>query len=161
MKHPQDLRFVLGRSKTVLCDAFLHCLKVLHRKYHLRLSSMLPWQDYMPVFVQALQAKGAVYPNLVGLVDGHFQPFCRPGGSGCKNVNVFDFETFNGKEREHGLKFQVVTLPNGTGVCHGPHWGPRHDSTMLQQSKLEQELKTMSRALRVPRNQPLCVYGDK
>ena len=195
-----------------MCDTFQYALKFLYTKYQERLTSLLPWENYMTDFAQRLQAKGSVYPNLVGLVDGHFQPFCRPGGPGCvgawvpaaaniyasptqqteriahtrrcKNTNVFDFETYNGKEREHGLKsvqnpisllsftaqqvthiaslcrFQAVCLPNGTGICHGPHWGPKHDSTMLQRSKLESELRTMTRRLRLPQRHPLCVYGD-
>jgi len=144
----------------VVCDAFNHALKYVYKKYKARLTSLLPWEHYIADFVRALRAKGSVYRNLVGLVDGHFQPFCRPGGPGCKTPNVFDFETFNGKERDHGLKFQALCLANGTGICWGPHFGPKHDSTMMQQSDLEGELETLSRRLRLPRALPLCVYGD-
>jgi len=81
-KVAQDLRFVVGRSKTVVCDTFSHALRYVYRRYSARLTSLLPWESYMQDFVDALQSKGSVYPNLIGLVDGHFQAFCRPGGPG-------------------------------------------------------------------------------
>jgi hypothetical protein len=33
-------------------------------------------------------------------------PISRPGGSGCINDNMKDFETYNGHAKDHGLKFQ-------------------------------------------------------
>jgi hypothetical protein len=93
-----------------------------------------------------------------GLVDGHFQPTCRPGGKGCVNMNAYDHQMFNGKERQHGLKFQAVALPNGLCVLAGPYMGPEHDSTILLMSKIEDELNALTAALGCLH--PLCLYGD-
>jgi len=47
-------------------------------------------------FVAMLQDKGCPFDGMVGMVDGHFQSCCRPGGMGCINDNLFDYQMFNG-----------------------------------------------------------------
>jgi hypothetical protein len=120
--------------------------------------------------------------HLQGLVDGHFQPTCRPGGDGCINANVFDQDMYNGKEKQHGLKFQVrslsacaherrvacntarrvllqaIAFPNGICVLHGPFLGPEHDSTMMTLSDIEDELRILTTLLNLA--DPLALYGD-
>jgi len=63
-----------------------------------------------------------------------------------------------GKEREHGLKYQAVVLPNGLCVLNGPFLGPEHDATCMLLSALETELHALTLSLNAPH--PLCVYGD-
>jgi hypothetical protein len=63
-----------------------------------------------------------------------------------------------GKERDHGLKFQGVVLPNGMCVLNGPFLGPEHDATCMLLSQLESELHTLTTNLNAPH--PLCLYGD-
>lgn len=63
---------------------------------HDRVTSLLPWEDYMNDFVAMLQNKGCPFDGMIGMVDGHFQACCRPGGLGCINDNVFDYQMFNG-----------------------------------------------------------------
>jgi hypothetical protein len=65
---------------------------------------------------------------------------------------------FNGKERQHGLKFQAIAFPNGMCVLAGPYMGPQHDSTMMQLSNVERELQALTAALGLAL--PLCLYGD-
>ena len=72
---------------------------------------------------------------------------------------MFDFEVYNGKEREHGLKFQAICLPNGMTVLDGPYWGPESDSAMLLRSETESELEELTQRLQLA--EPLCVYGDR
>ena len=93
-----------------------------------------------------------------GLVDGHFQPTCRPGGDGCVNPNAHDADMYNGKEKQHGLKFQAIAFPNGMCVLAGPFLGPEHDSTMMTLSDVEDELRRLTQSLGL--NTPLCLYGD-
>ena len=56
----------------------------------------MPWEDYIPDFVAMWTAKGCPFDGMVGMVDGHFQPCCRPGGLGCINDNLCDYQMFNG-----------------------------------------------------------------
>ena len=56
------------------------------------------------------------------------------------------------------IKFQSVVAPNGLiAILFGPVEGRRHDSGMLVDSGLLQELSHYSFA---PDGTPLCVYGD-
>ena len=53
---------------------------------------------------QYISRKGSPLDNYFGLIDGTVLPISRPG-TGKRVV-------YNGYKREHGLKFQSVTLPN-------------------------------------------------
>ena len=64
---------------------------------------------------------------------------------------------YNGHKRVHALKFQTVVLPNGMiGNLAGPYEGRRHDSFMLADSGLLQQLQQHA----WHNQQPLCIYGD-
>ena len=57
----------------------------------------------------------------------------------------------------HSLKFQSVVIPNGLiANLHGPFEGKRHDSTMLQQTGLLNDLRRAAWY----NGEPLCLYGD-
>ena len=51
-----------------------------------------------------------------------------------------------------------MVLPNGLCVVNGPFLGNEHDSTMMLQSRLEDELQTLTALLHLVH--PLCMYGD-
>ena len=64
---------------------------------------------------------------------------------------------YNGHKRVHALKFQTAVLPNGMiGNLAGPYGGRRHDSFMLADSGLLQQLQQHA----WHNQQPLCIYGD-
>ena len=64
---------------------------------------------------------------------------------------------YNGHKRVHALKFQSISIPNGIiANLSGPFEGRRHDSTMLQQSNVLQDLQSLAWL----NGQPLCLYGD-
>ena len=65
---------------------------------------------------------------------------------------------YNGKFKKCGLKWQVVLLPNGICVVAGPHLGPRHDSRVLLESSIEDDLSSLTHNLNL--QDPLAVYGD-
>ena len=78
------------------------------------------------------------------------RPLCKPD----ENQTIL----YNRHKRVHGIKFQSVVAPNGlTASLIGPVEGRRHDSGMLFDSGLLQELSHYSFA---PDGTPLCVYGD-
>ena len=64
------------------------------------------------------------------------QVTCRPGGDACKGLNLWDYQTFAGKERLHGLKYQGAVMPNGIVLVWGPWRGTEHDAGNLYESRL-------------------------
>ncbi len=44
---------------------------------------------------------------------------CQQGGDACKGLNMWDFQTFAGKEHLHGLKYQDAVMPDSPGVAQG------------------------------------------
>lgn len=126
------------------------------------LGACLPLQIYMQVqpnkLKELLTREGAKTPTSSTL-----KHTTARSGSTASSQCPISLLSFTAQQVTHIAslcRFQAVCLPNGTGICHGPHWGPKHDSTMLHRSKLESELRTMTRRLRLPQRHPLCVYGD-
>ena len=111
-----------------------------------------PWlsPDDLETFVNATFQAGGALRNCFGFVDGTVRPVSRPG----KNQRVM----YNGHKKVHAIKFQFVAVPNGlVANLYGPVEGKRHDSPMLAESSLYNQLVLYSRA----RNgDPLCLYGD-
>ena len=88
--------------------------------------------------------------NCFGFVDGTVRPVSRPG----KNQRIL----YNGHKKVHAIKFQSVAVPNGlVANLYGPVEGKRHDSSMLAESSLYNQLVLYSRATN---GDPLCLYGD-
>ena len=88
--------------------------------------------------------------NCFGFVDGTVRPCSRPR----QNQRIL----FNGHKRVHALKFQSVVFPNGL-ICnlYGPVEGRRHDSGMLAESRLLDQLQLHAYT---PNGKPPCIYGD-
>ena len=64
---------------------------------------------------------------------------------------------YNGHKRMHSLKFQSVVIPNGLiANLDGPFEGKRHDSTMLQETGILNDLMRVA----FYNGDPLCLYGD-
>ena len=64
---------------------------------------------------------------------------------------------YNLHKSVHGIKFQSVVTPNGLMAnLSGPFKGKRHDSVMLHESDLLNELRQVA----FYNGQPLCLYGD-
>ena len=71
--------------------------------------------------------------NCIGFVDGTIRPVCRPG----TNQRLL----YNGHKKVHAIKFQAVAVPNDlVANLYGPVEGKRHDSYMLNQSDLYNQL---------------------
>ena len=92
---------------------------------------------------------GAPLGNCFGFIDGTVRGIARPQ----ENQRVM----YNGHKRIHSIKFQSVVIPNGLiANLHGPFEGKRHDSTMLQQTDILNELRRVA----FHNGHPLCLYGD-
>ena len=84
-----------------------------------------------------------------GGLDGTVRGIARP----LENQRVM----YNGHKRIHSIKFQCVVFPNRlTANLHGPFGGKRHDSTILQQSGILNELQRLA----FHKGHPRCLHGD-
>ena len=74
--------------------------------------------------------------NCLGLIDGTVRVICRPGLVQKPFYNVY--------KRFHGLNFQTIATPDGL-VAHmfGPIGGCRHDSGMLRENGLVNQLQSL------------------
>lgn len=147
-----DMVPFFGRDQTELCIIFNYVLNFLYNNHHHRLESWNQWflqPRMLQLYAQTIHDKGAPLHNCFGYIDGTVIPICRPK----LNQRV----VYNGHKRLHALKFQSIALPNGLiGNLAGPFEGRRHDSTMLYESSLLQNLQRVA----FHNGQPLCVYGD-
>jgi hypothetical protein len=68
-----------------------------------------------------------------GFIDDTLRNVCRP--------TRFQRAAYSGHKHTHGIKFQSIVTPDGLIVClFGPIPGSRHDSFMLAESGLLQQL---------------------
>ena len=82
-------------------------------------------------------------------IDGTLKATCRPSN----NRRII----YNGKERQHGLKYQRITTPDGL-ILHltGPFEGARHDAFTYIESRVEQQLRDKTADIRTIYR----IYGD-
>jgi hypothetical protein len=95
-------------------------LEQLYARYASLVCDVHRWKQRFQDFAGHLAELGCPFDNSVMFIDSHFQPTTRPGGEGCINLNMEDFQTFAGKERLHGLKYQGAVFPNGIACVWGP-----------------------------------------
>ena len=100
-------------------------------------------------YADSIHARGAPLDNCFGFIDGTLCKINRP--------KIDQRVVYNGHKRIHALKFQSLVLPNGIiDNLRGPYEGRRHDSTMLFQTGLLQQLMVHAHY----NANPLCIYGD-
>jgi hypothetical protein len=91
---------------------------------------------------------GAVH-NVWGFIDGTLRKTCHP--------SHFQRLAYSGHKRVHGIKFQSVITPDGLiALLFGPVAGSRHDSFMLGQSGLLQQLQELMQN----NGMEFALYGD-
>lgn len=141
-----------GRNPSELCLIFNEVVDYIYTTHRHRLQS---WdQPFLQAaqlqrYAEAVYSQGAPLSNCFGFVDGTVRGIARPG----HNQRVM----YNGHKRVHSVKFQSVVIPNGLiANLSGPFEGKRHDSTMLYESGLLNDLRRVA----VYNGEPLCIYGD-
>ena len=90
-----------------------------------------PWfsADNLIMFADAIHAKRAALNNTWGFIDGTVRPISRP--------RIHQRMVYNGHKRQHALKYQSITIPNGViANLYGPIEGKRHDAIMVRISRL-------------------------
>ena len=114
-----DLVMFFRRSKTALCGAFKFVLDRVYRASADRMQRLSREQlddAKLREFAEAIRAKGFPMSNCFGLVDGTIFAVCRPTGK-----PIFQRSLYTKYKKLHGLKWQMVQLPNGIMVVTGPY----------------------------------------
>ena len=145
-----DLGRTFHRPPDSLSRIFNTTLKLIYNVNGHRLSQLVqPWFD-LDVLCTAVSSAGSPLPRCFGFIDGTVRPMCRPQED--------QREVYSGHTRQHCLKFQTIMLPNGI-ILHafGPLEGRRHDSYMLGQSGMLQDLEQLNRH----HPEPYYIYGDQ
>ncbi|KIJ51635.1 hypothetical protein M422DRAFT_243936 [Sphaerobolus stellatus SS14] len=119
-------------------------------KHLLRFDPRRLTREKLASFGRVLQAKGAPFDCVVGLIDGTLQKNARP----VRNQRL----VYNGWKRIHCLKYHAVISPDGLVIhVYGPVDGRRHDETVLKESGLADILK---KHFWTTDGSPLFLYGD-
>ena len=142
-----------GRSIPELCLISNNVMEFIYTRWnHLLHTFVQPWLSpaNLARFSAAIHNKGAALNNCWGFVDGTVRPVSRPG----KDQRIL----YNGHKKVHSIKFQSVATPSGlVANLFGPVEGKRHDSSMLAESGLLNQLQQHSWS---PNGNLLCIYGD-
>ena len=148
-----DMIHRFARPVPELCIISNYMINFIYDHWkHLLKSMNQPWlsPDNLQNFADAIHQKGGALSNCWAFVDGTVRPICRPQN----NQRV----VYNGHKKVHALKFQAVGAPKGMiANLYGPVDGRRHDSGMLTDSNLLNELQIHSYG---PTGNMLCIYGD-
>ena len=85
-------------------------------------------------YTNVIHEKGGPLENCFGFIDGTVIEICTPKA-------IYQRIVYNGHKRVHSIKSQSLALPNDLiGNLSGPYEGRRHDSTMLHESHLLNDL---------------------
>merc|ERR1711988_1931431 len=117
--------------------------------------SFSAWRSRFADFARIFSDKGVPIDNLVLFLDGKLWPICRPG--------KYQHVLYSGHKRIHGLKTQGSVFPNGIQPFpFGPINGSRHDSHVLHESGIVDELRDICRgtAATPGLGQDYVMFGD-
>jgi hypothetical protein len=151
----QDMVLEFGLFLSELSEAFNWGLRFISSKFQCLLSDMSLWADNVPVLKQAFVRKGfPVQLPCIGILDATLRPTCKPT-TGQQAV-------YSGKHKSHGLKFELVVLPNGlTSWLFGPVEGRRHDCFVLNMGGLKNNLDGLNETCVMTYGSEICVIADK
>lgn len=117
------MAYEFGKSPTFVSLVVNDTLKHLECQYW----PLLEWNpliDYDQIAAFASHLSEHCSGDFIwGFIDGMFKPFCRPTEGQCLHYSSY--------KKSHGLKFQVITTPDGM-ISHlsGPWLGPDNDLTI-------------------------------
>ena len=121
----------------MISNAVMHSIYTSWR--HLLLDLNQPWlsRPHLQTFTEVIKEKGAALQNCWGFIERVM---------------------YNGHKKVHSIKFQSIATPNGLiANLYGSVEGKRHDSAMLAQSQVLNQLQRFSFN---HHGDILCVYGD-
>jgi nuclease HARBI1 len=145
-----DVSLEFGRNISSTGRIINHMLLLVYNKYqqHLKL-----WPGVTPARVAAYaDAVTRFNPAIIDIwsfLDGTHRDIARP--------ELQQRTVYNGKDRTHQLKYQLVLAPDGLFVsCCGPFVGTWHDVHILHDSQLQPALQPIV----VGPQRTYMIYGD-
>jgi hypothetical protein len=148
-----DMEAFFGMRKSKLSSIVLAFTSALYEVANQYLSNPHIFSQRWAFLADLVRVKsnGAVH-GVWGFIDGTLRRTCKP--------SRFQRLAYSGHKRCHGIKFQSVVTPDGLiAMMYGPVPGSRHDSFMLGESNLVQQLREV-----VPLNNQgipaYQLYGD-
>ncbi|ETV81025.1 hypothetical protein H257_05647 [Aphanomyces astaci] len=124
-----------GRSRSVLCDVFLHVLNELYDRWNplLYFNTNLVAKN-IDRYCAAINSRGAQTSRVFGFIDGTKLQVCRMGPSG--NGDNDQKEINSGHKRRHPPNYQPVTPPEepSTQLQHQPE-GKKHETKLRRQKR--------------------------
>lgn len=152
------IRNEFGGSSSRLSEVFNMVVRYLYFRFCIPLlQNLRHWAPYFDVWCATIARKSEGAVDFVfGFLDGHFNTCCQPvlrddGGQLAPDV------LYSGYYKEHGLKYQHLTAPNGLTIHLPPPFvGSTHDQTMLTQSTLLTELAQII----AEKGRHYCMYAD-
>ena len=86
--------------------------------------------DRLQLYVDSISEVSGVYIPIFGFLDTTLR--------GCRRVKYGQRAIYSGHKKKHGMKYQIVAVPDGLITCMtGPVQGRRGDSRILEESQLE------------------------
>ena len=137
-----ELSYIINQILNEIYERHSHLLGCLDQ----------PWlsEDNLQNFGKAVADKDVPFNNIWGFIDGTCRPNCRP----TFNQRLL----YSGHKRVHGLKFQIISTPNGLiANLFGPVEGRKHDAGMLRMSGL---LEQLERYMTGNHGEIYALYGD-
>ena len=149
------MNVTFGRSIGAMSGLISTLTSILHDRWktHVNVLNTDAVAPKLAVFREAVHSKGGnPLLNVWGFIDGTLRPCARPT-RGQQTI-------FNGKDKQHGLKYQGIMTPDGIfRMVLGPFAGRKHDSRMLRESGLLQQLESDNRFVRED-GTAYQLYGD-
>ncbi len=135
LRPEMEIRFSCNKTKiSETIKTFALAIRQLATKYF---SDITIWKNHVESLAKLISVETeGVVNNVFGFIDGTFRPTCRPS----RHQKI----AYSGHKRRHGIKFQSVVIPNGmVAALHGPEAGSRHDSFLLGESEILDQLESM------------------
>ncbi|MDX1903259.1 MAG: transposase family protein [Thermonemataceae bacterium] len=141
MSHPcrliGEVESFFGIRKSKLSQMIRFFGQALYELAIQYLSNPNIWHHKMPYYALVISNKiNGMFDNIWGYIDGTVRKTCRP--------MHFQQVLYTRYKRCHAIKFQSVVTPDGYVAClAGPFVGRRHDSRMLRESQLVEQLEAL------------------
>jgi len=127
-----------GTSMSRMSRLISHLRNWLYEKYYPGMSNpkQIPAHK-MEEFSSRIEERVGM-AGIFSFIDGTVRPTCKP--------EIFQAVVYNGKDKTHALKYQVVCTPDGImRHVYGPVCGSRHDQHMVHASKVLQWITSHGR----------------
>jgi nuclease HARBI1 len=158
LSHPNRIRpemeafFSMRKSKiSAVLDTYVSAMYAVALPY---LSNPAIFEHRWNILAEMVRQKSNnAVMGVWGFIDGTFRRTCRP--------SRFQRLAYSGHKRSHGIKFQSVVTPDGLiAMLYGPIAGSRHDSFLLGQSNLLQQLRDCIPVDPLTNRHRFQLYGD-